>query len=504
MEKKKVLVLGTGTAGLITAITIKNRFKDKVDVTVYYNGDQKNIGVGEGTLPGFVGFVREELGLTAPEFLYKFNSSLKLGINFKDWIPGEEFFHGFSSTSQQQNDQRRFYSGYLNLPSSTYSLIRDKYDGGIFYNESTNTIPGEDYNNYGFGFHIDSQDLSDKMTEIAVVRGIAFVNDIAEEVFTDNKNIKEIRFKKSGIINADLYIDASGISKTLISKLTDSWVDTSDILPIDRAIPQQVFKEFTEIPSYTLAQATDCGWIWEIPVKNRFGTGFIYSSKFTSDQEAKEKFDKWLYLKHGVNLTNDRVIKFDPGYYKSSWTGNCLSVGLASGFLEPLEATGLMFITLQSDIFCKLNPTLNTDLGIIQKKFNSIIEEYYITALEVIRLHYNTGRVDSEFWRYMENNKPDFLLNLIEVAKHELLVKNHLTNYNIFSVDSYIAIMHGLKMLNINAIKKYIKSHNKPFSLLKRLILWGREISSNKKAATYISHKKYLDSLKPRRVDIFT
>ena len=146
--------------------------------------------------------------------------------------------------------------------------------------------------------------------QLIVILGVKFIDDIVEDVNVDGENIKNITCKNSGIIDADFFVDASGFNCVLFKHLNPKWVDTSHILPIDRAIPQQVPMEFDKIPAYTLSEATDNGWIWAIPVADKIRTGYLYSSKFLSDEEAKKKYDDWLIKNHNVNLKNDKIIKF--------------------------------------------------------------------------------------------------------------------------------------------------------------------------------------------------
>ena len=152
---------------------------------------------------------------------------------------------------------------------------------------------------------------------------------------------------RSGSVTADFYIDCSGFKSLLIKKLSKNWVDVSDILPIDSAIPQQVWFGDREIKSNTLAEATKNGWIWQIPVGERYGTGYLYSSKFTTDEEAREEYDTWLRQNHNVGLESNRIIRYSPGYFKDFCVGNCAAIGLSSGFIEPLEATGIAIIVEQ-------------------------------------------------------------------------------------------------------------------------------------------------------------
>lgn len=489
----EIIIVGTGTAGLIAAAMLKRNYEDKINVSIYYRADQKNIGVGEGTFPSFVNFVYRDLGLTPKQFIKRFNSSLKLGINFKNWIPETEFFHGFFETTTLNSPKiRNFYEGYTNFPSSTYSLIHDRYEGGYLFNKATTTIPDDKNLNFGFGFHVDSQDFSNNVTEI-ISKKVKFIDDNVEKVFTKDGKIDGILFKNSGLKKADFYIDASGFKKLLIKELSPSWIDITNILPVNRAIPQQV-KNDGEVPSYTLSEATDCGWIWQIPVRTRYGTGFIYSSNFTSDEEAKHKFDKWLTVNHKTNLVNDQVIKFDPGYYKTPWIENCLAVGLSCGFLEPLEATGIALITQQMDLFFMVNQTFNCPKMVIDR-YNKLVTEYFEECLNLVRLHYNTGRRDSEFWRYLDNNKTDYVNNLIDICSKESIVKNIFSSVSLFSIDSFIAVLYGLNMIKKEPIINHIKQLPNSYSILKNMAILNKKLVDHRKSIKFTSHKDFLLSI---------
>ena len=323
---KKIVIIGSGTAGLSCAAMMKNYWGDRVDISLYYDSSSKNIAVGESTTP-IIRLLLDHLGVSTEQFFREFknNASIKLGINFKNWIPNTEYFHGFGQIPRR------------NLNSSAvYSIPQDKFNGGTNYNESTITIPKLPFNQFDFALHIDTQEFSEYITN--KLKGkINLVDDLVEEVVVDGDNIKSIRCRDSGTVEADLFVDASGFSAVLFKHLNPKWNDISDSLPLDRAIPQQIPNNSDELPSYTVAEATENGWIWKLPIGDRFGTGYIYSSRFTSDEEAREKYNDWLLINHNEELQTDRIIRYNPGYYEDYWIGNCLAIGLSSGFVEPLS-----------------------------------------------------------------------------------------------------------------------------------------------------------------------
>lgn len=184
MEVKKFVILGSGTAGLISAAMIKRFFGPKVDVSVYYDASKKSIGVGESTTPLIHNFIYL-IGETNRSLIKKLNTTIKLGINFKNWIPDTEYFHGFSDVQ---------FSGLNEWSSATYSILNDCYNGGTLFNAATTTVPNSEFQ-YGYAYHIDTKDFC-KFLEEKIQDEVKFVDDIAQQVNSDGKNIQSVVFKK--------------------------------------------------------------------------------------------------------------------------------------------------------------------------------------------------------------------------------------------------------------------------------------------------------------------
>ena len=485
MEVKKFVVLGSGTAGLISAAMIKKFFGPKVDVTVYYDGSRKTIGVGESTTPLIQHFINL-LGEDPYSLIKELNVTLKLGIDFKDWIIGKSFFHGFNDVQ---------HSGLNEWSSATYSLLNDCYNGGILFNEPSSTLPNEHFQ-FGYAYHIDTKDfcrfLEDRMKD-----EIAFIDDVAEEVKSDGKNIQSITFRDSGEVTADYYIDASGFSAVLLKHLNPKWNDITEWLPIDRAIPQQVPYNFDEIPSHTVAQATENGWIWKIPIGNRYGTGYLYSSKFTTDDEARSKYNDWLVENFNTELNTDRIIKYNPGYYEDYWIGNCLAVGLSSGFVEPLESTGIHIILRQIHDFVYLNSNLK-NLKYNVTLANEKNKQLYVDIVNFVCLHYNTNRTDSEFWRYMTNNKKDWVSDFEEKCREDFIdVRSFRDNmdFSFWTMDSYIQVSNGLNMFRKESIQEYLDNKFNKQQIVDFAIEQYNFTKNIKEQDQKISHKEFLDQI---------
>ena len=491
---KKIVIVGTGSAGLISAAFIHKFWDDEVDITVIYDGKNKNIAVGESTTPLILSTL-DILGIEKEELIKEIGTTLKLGINFKNWIPDTEYFHGFGEGADNSND--KFLSDIrTDETSAVHAILNDVFDGGANYNVATTELPSNNLDAFSYALHIDTQAFLELLFD-RFKDDIKFVDDIVEEVNVDGKNITSIECKNSGIIDADFFIDASGFNCVLFKHLDPEWVDVSNILPLDRAIPQQIPNTSGEVPSYTLAEATDNGWIWQLPIGERYGTGYLYSSKFTSDEEAREKYNTWLLENHNVELTTDRIIKYRPGYYKDNWIGNCMTVGLSSGFIEPLEATGIMIISKQIYNFLVFNSALN-NLNHTRKYVNRLNRNLYDEIVRFNAMHYCTDRTDSDFWKYMTNNKHEWVEDLQEKCKYEFLdnsIFNNLQN-SVWSYDSYIQVLYGLGMFNKDAIIDYLRQKPNGQQILdysERIYELEKTRNMDNRDHSWVSHKGVIE-----------
>ena len=481
---KKFIIVGSGTSGLIAATMIKRTWKEKVQVSVIYNSKQKNIGVGESTTPIIHYFIEKYL-LGLNDLLKKTSTTIKVGINFKNWIPETEYFHGFPELDWKED-------GDYN--SALYSLINECYDGGVHHNQAGTTIPTDYYRRLS-ALHIDTQEFSTYVHNI-IKDEVEFIDDIVEEVYSDGQNITGLKCKSSGILESDYYIDCSGFDAILLKKLNPEWNDISDILPLNRAIPQQVPFEFDDIPSYTVAEATKNGWIWQIPIGNRYGTGYIYSSRFTSDEEARSDYNNWLNDRFGVNLETDRIIHYNPGYYSDYWIGNCLAIGLSSGFVEPLESTGIHIIVQQMKDFIEYNTTLK-GLEYNKTQCNSRIRTLYQEIVEFICLHYQTNRTDSEFWKCSSNSKTNWVKNFVEKCRHEFLVPHDIEESKLFwNVDSYIQVAQGLNLFDHASIREFLDWQPDKEKIIENASSFVKELELAKKTVSRVSHKLYLSNFR--------
>ncbi len=482
---KKIVIVGSGTAGLITAAMMKNYWKDLVDISIIYDASKKNIAVGESTTPIFR-LLLAHMGISTQEFLKHLGgkATLKLGIHFKNWIPGKDYFHGFAEVNSDVDTNT----------SAIYSLPNNKFNGGMLHNHPSTNIPNKPFDDYAYAFHVDTQAFSEFMIN-GYQNVINFIDDVVEVVDSDGKEIKSLTLRSGKKIEADLFVDASGFNTVLFKHLNPEWIDVSDALPIDRAIPQQVPYNFRDIPSYTCCEATENGWIWQIPIGQRYGTGYLYSSKFTSDDEAREKYNEWLLKNFNVNLETDRVIKYKPGYYDNYYIGNCMAVGLSSGFIEPLEATGIQIIIQQIQEFMTINSTLK-NLSYNRVIINKSNRTLYRDIVDFICLHYCTNRTDSEFWRYMTENKTEWTKSFEQKCREEFLdARTCYKEKTFWGLDSFVQVSNGLEMFNKESIKEFLDAKIDGKEIYMQAKATHEYLENEKRRIRRISHKKVLESI---------
>lgn len=489
-----IVIVGAGTAGVIAASMIKKCYGSNIQITVLYDKENDSIGVGEGTTPIFNNFL-DAAEISGQDLVKNVEATFKQGIQFKHWIPKHSFFHGFFNYSPHCDVQ------HLGLPNGShtthafYEMMNNfTCNSLLFYNKpSTNVL---DTVNERSSYHIDGV-LFSRYVRSKLEQQVTFVEDKIVEVFSDGKQIQGLYLKNKGKITADFYIDCSGFAKLLFTRLTDSkWIDLSTILPINRAITQQVkISEDEELPAYTLSEATTNGWIWQIPIRNRYGTGYLYSSNFTSDEEAKLDFDLWLTKNHNTNLTTDRIIKFSPGYYKEFCLGNCAAIGLASGFVEPIEATGIISIIIQVQFLLE-NDVLLYNLDYDKKRASKQNEEAYEEIVNFVDLHYLTNRTDSNFWLYKTNNKSETIKNFEVKFKSGFLTSNIVQAANMFPLESYIQVAHGLSLFDKKNVQKILDPFECKNKIIKKALENMFQSSKIKQTYKYVSHKQFLNEIR--------
>jgi tryptophan halogenase len=448
MKKFKFIVVGGGTAGSIAASYIKSFWGDLVDVSVIYNHAEPNIGVGESLTPKINSYLKY-VGISPEELIKNTNSTIKLGIKFKNWLnDGDSFYHPFEAVGKDVNTYNF---------EAAYDLINDSYNhdttyGKEFFEETRIPLPL----NSPYSYHIDGVLFSKYVLE-KFKNQLNIIDDVVLDVIkkSNSEEIDYLICEKNGIISGDFYIDASGFKNILFKKLKNNWVDKTDWLPLNRFIPNPIHTKHNSLPVCTTAEATDEGWCLQVPLSTRWGTGYLFSSEFISNENALKKFDIFLKNQFNHELLNDKILSFKSGYWEKQWVGNTICLGLSSGFAEPLEATNIHQAVFQIENFVdRFNfKIFNFDID----NYNKEMQEFYQRVYLFIRYCYTTNRTDSNFWKYMTNNTPYEVKSLEEKINNDFLNQMSMTS-GVFNYNNFFKIAAGLKKIDINNYREILKT----------------------------------------------
>jgi tryptophan 7-halogenase len=401
---KSILIVGGGTAGWMTAALL-NRFipASRCAITLVESPDVGTIGVGEATVPPLVAFMRA-IGVDEDEFLRECQATFKLGIKFIDWRrKGSALWHPFGAIGGSI-DRIPLFQHWLKAqrsgtdPSSfdSYSLHALLGEQGKAPRPLGGSSPITDAGQYAY--HLDAKAFAAYLARIACYRGVVQVLDTVRGVALDQRgSIDRIETERHGALQADLYIDCTGFAGLLIERaLGDPYIDWSDLLLCDRALAMQLPHDGHMAP-YTRATALDAGWVWRIPLHRRIGSGYVFSSRFISEEAAAREF--LLHAGQDPERAEPRLLKMRVGRRTSFWVRNCVAVGLASGFLEPLESTGIFLIQKGIEHLLEGFPDCGLD-DKLRRRYNRRMGELYEEVRDFIVMHYLlTERVDTEFWK---------------------------------------------------------------------------------------------------------
>ena len=457
--KHKIVVVGAGTAGIMAATYFKSYWGDLVDITLLYDHKQPGIGVGESLTPLFDSYLKY-VGLTTVDLIKNCNATIKLGLKFKNWTKPDHFWsHGFHvNETLIQTDQVAIDFNIVDA----YDILHDRYDNGFMYSndyfiDNANTIPNKDNLVYRHALHIDAGLLS-KYIESRFVDKINIVDGEIVHVEVKDQTIQHLKLEDGREISADIYFDVSGFSKILFKNLGAKWKDVTDLLPVNRTILNPLFKDFDTIPPYTQAEASKNGWIFNIPLSNRKGTGYIYCSDITSDEEALQDYNQWLLKNFNTELNgNNRIISFSNGHWDKSWINNCVSLGLANSFLEPLEATSIHHAWTLLQQFVNLYDFNHNKLSI--DLFNKFSNQMYENSLRYLKFFYTTKRTDSEFWKYVNSRSTEWLDDFLEKLEASFISKFDIDDGIMFNGIDFVSVAYGHGYFkNKKSIENYLRS----------------------------------------------
>ena len=439
------MIVGGGTAGWMAAAAISKALKnDYCPIELIESPEIGTVGVGEATIPPILVF-NHVLGLDENEFVRQTQATFKLGIEFRNWgTIGHNYFHPFG-TYGADLDMLSFHHYWLRLRASGDTTSIDEYSMPIMAARAGKFIrPATEARNVlskmSYAFHFDASLYATYLRNESMKRGV--VRHEAKIVSVKQRAdgfIEAVRLEDGREIAGDFFIDCSGFRGLLIEQtLGAGYENWSHWLPADRAVavPCEKGGEFTP---YTRSTAHPGGWQWRIPLQHRTGNGVVYCSSFCPDDEATDTLMSNL---DGKPLADPRKLQFVTGRRKKSWVKNCVALGLASGFLEPLESTSIHLIQTAIVKLLTLFPERMPDEADVAE-YNRLVELEYTRIRDFVILHYHaTQRDDSELWKYVRHMSiPDSLAHKIELFKSRARVFRY--DDELFAETSWVAVMMG-------------------------------------------------------------
>jgi len=444
-----VVIVGGGTAGWMTAAALAKLLPRRCKVHLVESEEIGIVGVGEATLPHLRAF-NERIGIDEAEFMARTRATFKLGIDFENWGQvGDRYIHPFGTFGRGQGDVgfhqywlRMLHQGAPVAELERYSMACMIARLGRF------SLPAADPNDikstFNYAYQFDATLYAPYLRAHAERMGARRTEGriVDVELNSETGDIEAVVLASGERIAGDLFIDCSGFVSLLIGKaLGEPFQDWSQWLPCDRAVAMPC-RTRTAVTPYTSAIAMEAGWRWRIPLQHRTGNGYVFASDFISEEKAAEAL---VSAVEGEPIAEPRVLKFKAGRRARSWVKNCVAVGLAGGFLEPLESTSIYLIQAAISALVELLPEKEIAPS-DRDEFNRIVDLEYDRIRDFLILHYHaTERSDTDFWNYVRTmDIPDTLAEKLELFRRRGRVVKY--REGVFLEASWIAVYLGQRV----------------------------------------------------------
>ncbi|WP_300443865.1 tryptophan 7-halogenase [uncultured Mameliella sp.] len=444
-----ITIVGGGTAGWLAACFLRAKCAAKIKITLIESPNVPTVGVGEATVPHMPATLRE-MGIDDREFMRRCNASFKMGVMFNDWnvdrkgrfirymnpfaspprIEGVEAGHYFQAYGAGNRDYIRSFSPLMDL--------FETWKGPFSLNKQ-----GEDpMPRAGYAYHLDAVKFAGLLAERGRAQGIAHILDDVDDVELDERGfVAALQLRETGRHPVQLVLDCTGFRGLVIQKALDEpFVSYADYLGNDRAMALQVpHPDPDRIRAATQSTALGAGWSWAVPLFNRIGTGYVFSSAHRTDDQAAEEF-----LSHLGDMAppgaEPRVIPMRVGRSRRAWVKNCIALGLSGGFIEPLESTAIHMIDMGLRWLLQYFPSQDYEEA-TRDAYNKVSDGMFNEVRDFICLHYRlNNRTDDPYWMDSRTQLKisDRLEHLLDLWKHQLptpldVPSAHLFTYNVFT-----------------------------------------------------------------------
>ena len=419
---RKIVIVGGGTAGWMTAATLAKLLQRKVEIELVESEQIGTVGVGEATIPQ-IRLFNATLGLDEDEFVRRTQGTFKLGIEFVDWTRvGHAYHHAFGAVGGRDLGLVQFYQYWIKqqlnggideIGAYTFNAIAARQNRFM----RPAQIQNSPLSNIAYAFHFDAGLYARFLREFSERLGVVRSEGMVKQTLLNAESgfIEAIVLDDERRISGDLFIDCSGFRGLLIEQaLHTGYEDWRHWLPCDRALAVPC-ESAGELMPYTRSTAREAGWQWRIPLQHRTGNGYVYCSEFISDDEAAAKLTSRL---DGRPQAEPRPLRFVTGMRKRFWNRNCVAIGLSSGFMEPLESTSIHFIQSSISKLISLFPDRHFAQATIDE-YNRQVQFEFERSRDFLILHYKaTERRDSPFWeRCAAMASPDTLNEKIQLFR---------------------------------------------------------------------------------------
>lgn len=440
---KKVVIVGGGTSGWMSAALLQKVLGNLITIELVESDQIGAIGVGEATIPP-IRQVNEVLGIDEAEFIRETKATIKLAIQFEHWgKQNQQYFHTFGAPGKSLPFCHYHHlwvrANQLGLDDNLWA--HDLNYHACMAGKFAKLQVKDPLFEMKYAYHFDSGLYGQYLRKISEKMGVTRTEGLIEQVNLNPANgfVQSLTLQNQQVIEGDLFIDCSGFKGLLINqKLGTGFDDWGHWLPCNRAIAIPTERAEKTLP-YTRSIAHAKGWQWQIPLQHRSGNGLVYSSRYSSDDEALNTLTTHLST---PSIADANLIQFKTGRTRKQWNKNVVAAGLASGFLEPLESTSIYMVQSAITRLLKLFPHQGIEPESVAE-YNRQSKSEYEQIRDFIILHYHLNqRTDSQFWRDMQTMEvPERLTNKIaQFEKNGTLIHDE---YDVFWEASWLQVLHG-------------------------------------------------------------
>ena len=433
---KQIVIVGGGTAGWLVAGVIAAEHMTKtetgIQITLIESPNIKTVGVGEGTWPT-MRTTLEKMGISETEFVRECDVAFKQASKFSKWVTGkdgDDYYHPFTLPVGYRElnlaNDWKFHSKKMSFADAVcmQSHLCARHMGPKLI-----TTP-EFAGIANYSYHLDASKFALFLRKHCTEKlGVKYISDNVTAINSaENGDIASLATQANGDLHGDLFIDCTGLASIILGKhYKIPFISKKEFLFNDAALAAQVPYTDPECPisSNTISTAQSAGWIWDIGLQTRRGVGYVYSSTHITDEKAEIEFRKYLKPtigKKNADATELLKIKFTPGHREVFWHKNCVAVGLAAGFIEPLEASAIILIELSSRMISEQLPATRKAMDIVAQRFNHKFTHHWNRVIDFLKLHYVLSkRRDSQYWIDHCDSKsmPQSLQDLLEIWRHQ-------------------------------------------------------------------------------------